>query len=566
MPIKKSNQISVSGALQLIREARNSELCRDIQSSRRILSAVWENLEDDPCLDGLENVLQAEILRLCGFFLSFYGRSRNLRNYQERGRDFLIQSVEMFELEDMPHKSAEAKVMLALCYWYEGAINECELILAETESEYENNQLHPVYIQICVNRLMTHYWKGIRYKDAAEFQKGMTIVEKLAVPVEFCADLRIRAMYHNQAGIFFRALKQPEKAVFHYTEAIQTARKSGNQRFVAINLNNFAFLCKEIGDYANAHYYVDESIKIFNDLSEPGWMAHTLDTKAQIYLSENKLATALAVIDKALNLFREGEDYSGLTDAMFTKCRALLQFDRVPEAVLILTELTAIANQRIGEFAAGKYAEEFSRLIFPLNNASYPNEVKGFKTTLLRRHLTEADLQVTKAAQTLGISHQSLSDILNNQFPELYIELGIKRRSRRNGKKVEVLKNIAPIKLSDSQMALDQDLNLNDDAAYYTFAMNGSRLPALKTKQNVIVLVESTDKTAGETVIVQNQKTNDFHCGVLELDKLTEIQYLYDSTSKDDFPFLLEDFKYFGKIVAYSLIEDSDPEILFRPY
>jgi hypothetical protein len=181
--------------------------------------------------------------------------------------------------------------------------------------------------------------------------------------------------------------------------------------------------------------------------------------------------------------------------------------------------------------------------------------------------LTEADGQITKAAETLGISHQALSDILNNQFPELFIELGIRRRSRRNGKKSDVLKNIAPIKLSDSQMACESGLRLNENASYYTFVLNGKRLPSLKTKLNVVVLIETSEQTAGATVIMQNQKTDEFHCGVLEMDKLTGIFYLNDSSVKDGFPFLLDDFKYYGKVVGYCLLEeDSGIQILFRPF
>lgn len=150
----KSTQVTTSEAIKLIEEARNAELCRDIPASHRILSTIWKNLDSNPILDGLEDVLQAEILRLCGFFLSFYGRSRNLKDYQERGRNFLTKAINIFDCENLPHKSAEAKVMLALCYWHDGSIAEAETILCETEFEYENNYLHPVYIQICVNRLM----------------------------------------------------------------------------------------------------------------------------------------------------------------------------------------------------------------------------------------------------------------------------------------------------------------------------------------------------------------------------------------------------------------------------
>jgi tetratricopeptide (TPR) repeat protein len=560
MPNIKSTRISTSEAIKLIEDARNAELCRDIATYRKVLNPVWENLEDEPALDGLNILLQAEIFRCCGFFLSYYGKSRNLKDYQERGKNFLTKAINLFDAENLPDKSAEAKVILALCYWYEGAIAENELILSEIEAEYADNHLHPVYLQVCVNRLMSHYWKD-------EFPQALKMIEEISISIELCKDIRLKTLFHTQAGITYRRVEQYEKAIYHTSEAIKQARQNGNVRYATSCLNNLGNVYKDIGKFAEAHQCVDQAYKTYVELEEFGYAANVLDTKAQIYFAENKLASALTKINEALTILRRGEDFACLIETLFTKCRILLKLDKVGESVALLAELVETAKMRIGEFAAKKYADEFAKLIYPLNNASYQNEVKAFKISLLRKHLTDADGQVTKAAETLGISHQNLSDILNNQFPELFIELGIRRRSRRNGKKRDVFKNVTPVKLSDSQMSYDGDLKLNEGASYYTFALNGKSLPSLKTKQNVIVLIESGEQSAGETVIMQNQKTDEFHCGVLEIDNLTEIFYLNDSAVKDDFPCLLDDFKYYGKVVGYCLLEeDSGTQIFFRPF
>jgi tetratricopeptide (TPR) repeat protein len=560
MPNIKSTRITTSEALKLVEDARNAELCRDISEYRRILNVVWENLDGEPILEGLDNVIQAEIFRLCGFFLSYYGHSRNLKDYQERGRNFLTRAIEIFEGENLPDKAAEAKVIIALCYWYEGAVSECEVILSEIESEYADNPFHPVYIQICVNRMATHYRKG-------EDPQALAIIEQLSTSIELCKDTRLKTLFHTQAGITYRRVKQYKKAIFHTFEAIKQARLNGNIRYATSCLNNLGYIYKVIGKFAEAHECVDQAYKTYIELEEFGYAANVLDTKAQLYLAENKLASALTKINEALAILSQGEDFAGLIEALFTKCKILLKLENISESVTVLLELMELAKMRIGEFAAKKYADEFAKLIYPLNNTSYPNEVRSFKTHLLRQHLTDAEKQITKAAESLGISHQNLSDILNNQFPELYIELGIQRRARRNGKKREILQNIVPVKLSESQMSYDGSLRLNEESSYYTFALNGKRLPSLKTKQNVIVLVEAVEQSAGETVIMQNQKNNAFHCGVLEIDKLTGIFYLNDSSVKDDFPFLLDDFKYYGKVVGYCpLEEDSGTQILFRPF
>jgi tetratricopeptide (TPR) repeat protein len=560
MPNIKSTRITTSQAIKLIEDARNAELCRDISEYRRILNAVWGNLDDEPALGGLDALLQAEILRCCGFFLSYYGHSRNLRNYQERGRNFLTNAIEMFDKENLPDKAAEAKVILALCYWYEGATNECELILAETEKEYADNQLHPVRFQIAVNRMASHYRRS-------EYEQALSIIEQISIPIELCKDIRLKTLFHTQAGIIYQILQQPEKAIFHTSEAIKNAQRNGNIRYTASCLNNLGNVYKDIGKFDDAHQCIDRAYKTYIELEEIGWAANVLDTKAQVYLAENKLASALTKIDEALTILRKGEDFAGLIEALSTKCKILLKLDKVSEFILLLLELTEVAKMQLGEVTAKKYADEFAKLLYPLDNTSYTSEVRAFKASLLRKHLTDSNGQITKAAATLGISHQNLSNILNNQFPELFIELGIHRRLRRNGEKRDILKNIAPIKLSDSQMACESGLRLNEDASYYTFALNGKHLPSLKTKQNVVVLVEASEQTAGATVIMQNQKTDEFHCGVLEMDKLTGIFYLNDSAVKDGFPFLLDDFKYYGKVVGYCLLEeDSGIQILFRPF
>jgi hypothetical protein len=49
--------------------------------------------------------------------------------------------------------------------------------------------------------------------------------------------------------------------------------------------------------------------------------------------------------------------------------------------------------------------------------------------------------------------------------------------------------------------------------------------------------------------------------------KFRGIFYLNDSSVKDGFPFLPDDFKYYGKVVGYCLLEeDSGSQIPFRPF
>jgi tetratricopeptide (TPR) repeat protein len=252
--------------------------------------------------------------------------------------------------------------------------------------------------------------------------------------MELCQDLRLKIMYHNQAGIFHCLLGKYDKAVFNQNEEIRFARQIKSTRFVATALNNFAFLDMRMGDFEAAHSHIEEAITLFENLNDTGWIPHTLDTKALLLNKENKCEEALETIERAISYFTKGDDYSGLVDAFWTKIQTVLQLDRKSEALILFSELATLASQRIGEFAVKKYADLFADLLYAGKNLPLADEVRSYKKQLVSQSLRRNNASVTDTASELGISHQSLSDILHNQFPELRKEFRLDNRMRRDSK------------------------------------------------------------------------------------------------------------------------------------
>lgn len=289
---KTAPKLTTAELLQLIEEARNVELCGDLDSLRRILQTVW-TIEETPTFNDYEELIKGELLRLCGIFLSYYGKySLNRKNYQVRGKDLLINAVEIFDANKISDKAAEAKINLAFCYWNLGEVNEAEAILDIVEAEFGKDLFHPTYLRVCINRLLICFWKQ-------DLESAFKIIEKINSPMQLCTDLRLQAMFHNQAGIFHRAAKQYDKAVFHLNEAIRFAGEKDNKLFIAINLNNLAYLYKEIKDFQKALDYVSESISEVNKIKCQGFLPHALDTKALIYLDWKKFEDALETINQS---------------------------------------------------------------------------------------------------------------------------------------------------------------------------------------------------------------------------------------------------------------------------
>src|ERR1044072_3569561 len=100
---KIAPKLTSAELLHLIEEARDVELCRDLDSLREVLQSVW-NVEEKPNFNNYDEPIKAELQRLCGVFLSFYGFARNLKDYQIRGKDLLINAIEIFEANKVSDK------------------------------------------------------------------------------------------------------------------------------------------------------------------------------------------------------------------------------------------------------------------------------------------------------------------------------------------------------------------------------------------------------------------------------------------------------------------------------
>ncbi|MDQ3041240.1 MAG: hypothetical protein M3R11_02545 [Acidobacteriota bacterium] len=572
MPLKTTKEITNSKLAVLLEEAKNAELCRDLEESRRIFSSFWQDIEVDPDVSDFEAVVQAELLRLCGFFLSWLGRSQSKANYQLRGKDLLTRAIEIFEELGNSDKTTEARVMLALCYWHEGEIEECESILQFTEEQFKENQLHPVYLQICLNRLGIFHWK----KD---YQKALEIIEELKIPMELCQDWRLKTMYHNQAGIIYCLLGKYDKAAFNQNEAIRFARRNKSLRFVATNLNNLAFLYMQMSDFKTAHLHIEEAISLFKNLNDTGWIPHALDTKALILTKENKCERALDTIERAISYFNKGDDFSGLVDAFWTKIQILLRLDRKSEALILFTELSNLASQRIGEFAVKKYADLLADLLYAGRNLPLADEVKNYKKQMVSRSLRRNNACVTDTASELGISHQSLSDILHNQFPELREEFGLNCRTPRNSKIIskktetatktktkesreQETRKITPVDLSLSEIIFE-NFELPDNDEIFTFIAPSQMLEQFGVVGDAIICVVKQDFQPGHPFVICDRENTTYSCGIAAIDDLTG--YFYLVCEDEPRPFSSNEFFSIGIIVGFCLLENiSDQQVAFK--
>lgn len=558
---------SIADIKQLIGDAKNAELCRDINNLRIILQTVWDDYDNLPTFDEFQPMVRAELLRLCGFFITFYGRSLNKREYQSKAKDLLINSIEIFDTENSQIGAAESRISLAFCYWNSGEVSEAISIIETVEAEFENTN-HPVYFQSQINRLLFFAWDS-RLDDARK------LLEKINVAAQLCDDLRLKAMFHSESAIIYRRLREFDLAERNFGEAIRLSGKTKNTRFVALNLNNFAMFHRDRKNYNLAHLYSNKALKIYTDLGDEGWIPHVLDTVALIFLDERKYDEALKNIESAIEYFYKGEDTTGLLDALWTKARCFLSLGELEEALTVFGELQFVARSRIGDVAAKKYSKFLAKELYILKNIYLPDEVSIFKKTLVSAALVEANGEIGKAAKILKLKkHQQLSEILENQFPGLREELGFTRRARRTIKKVisesprEESKTVILNRKDIRRTAEIKRIILPDKKYSFEFPFRSATfevyyfkksLMKLFGKESGAVIAVSPVKELKAGMIVLVGDDDNFLVGKTEFDEFAAIYFICDSNG---FPIPLDEENLVGEPVGYCPAEKTTDEFI----
>ena len=568
---------------KLIESALNAEMCRDLESELEILKPVWNDLQSEPLFDNLEPLLQAQMFRLCGFFLSNFGRAKRIPDYQMRGKDLLTKAIEIFDEFEVFDKAAEAKCQLALCYWREGSAEEAEIILIDAEERFTGNQLHPVQLQIQINRLIIHYWDN-------NYQAALKIIEQSKIPMEFCKDSRLQTMFHNQTALTYWCIEKYDKAFFHYMEAERFARAAGNKRFIGKIANNIANTLRFLGELSQANFHIERSIKIFSELGDEGWLAHVLDTKALIRLDEGKYEEALELVEASLKTQYKSGDAVGLIESLWTKCEILFHLERKDEGLQVYAELAGLATSRIGQSTVTKFAKKFADLIYVQKRNSYNENVRDYKKTLIRQSLLKNSGRINEAANDLNISHQSLSKILHDQFPELRDEFNLNVRAERG--KAKLIRKLTPKpstrKQKNSKVGNQTRLNkfqkiIPIDSGSMKFFLEPKR--ALNSKLILIFQVPRsimlrfgvlTDALVcvlkgackkDKPGMIFRKEDSELDCGIFQIDNMSGFVFLEsgDDEALPPVPMLPEEIYAVGTIIGFCSAEDLNcEEIILR--
>ena len=264
-----------------------------------------------------------------------------------------------------------------------------------------------------------------------------------------------------------RALIENAAASFHLQQARHT-------RYLARVENNIGSILMQLERHEEALDHLNRAQQIFTTLGDSGSVAQVNETRARVFLAQNRYDDAEQAASAAVTILERGDEQSLFAEALATHGIALARLDRQQEAfdclsrsaeiaemagdrvssgrtrIIIIEQLQSHlpptdlfklyreADERVGQVPDADTAEclrsaaritiaaaqrELSRTIEELlAGGSLKEEVTRYEGQLVKRAMDESGGQVTSAARILGITHQALCEMLKSRHKSLRIK------------------------------------------------------------------------------------------------------------------------------------------------
>ncbi len=446
-------------------QARELERAGDYEGARAALSGIWSVVGQRPLTESLTPAMKAEVLLRAGTLSGWIGSARQISGAQESAKDLIGESVRLFENLGDRDKVAEAQTDLAICYWREGALDEARVLFKQALA---NAKLPDNKLRVLVNVTTVEIASG-------DYQASLAILDQAASLLEQTEDDGIKGRYHSHRAVTLRNLggKDPEyldRALIEYSAASFHFQSAGHVRYVASTENNIGFVLLQLQRYEEALAHLDSALKIFVSLKDLGVAAQVNETRAQVFLAQQRYAEAVRWASTAVRTFEKGDAQSLLAEALITQGAALarsgndqaarVSFDRAiatadtagdrhssARAYLVMIEelqnsfgageavyLYRQADQRIGnspdkdtlnrlrkcaEIAFDNSTANGNGRSEQSSGENLEQQLLRYEAQLIKKALDEANGSITRAARVLGVTHQGLAYIISTRHAKL---------------------------------------------------------------------------------------------------------------------------------------------------
>jgi CheY-like chemotaxis protein len=438
------------------------------EAAREALGKLWRGVGERPDVRKLQPATAAEALLQCGALTGWLGSVRSVEGAQEKAKDLLTEALRKFHSQGQREKVSEVQYELGICYWRLGAFDEARVVLDEAQKRL-GEEAAELRAKVLIRRTLVEISDN-RYHEALNILKE-------AEPSFESANDAIKGRWHGQKGIVLHRLALTERhaeyfdqAIIEYTAAIYHYEQARHERYCALNLNNLGFLLYQLGRYRDAHEHLDRARSIFAKLEDTGNVAQVDETRARVFLAEEKYREANRVLAGAIPTLEKGGESALLTKALTVQGVVWARLGAAERSINILNRAVRVGRDsgaltqaglaaltlieehgkagRLPEsemvkvyrradelLQATQDAEDVARLRacarvvierlsvsgVKLSDEDFylPDVVLAYEAKFIREALEAEQGSITWAARRLGVKHQSLIQILNTRHKDL---------------------------------------------------------------------------------------------------------------------------------------------------
>ena len=429
--------LSVGGRAELCCElARAFEDRGEYEEAREVLSIFWQRIGERPKLVGLVPSTAAEVLMRSGVLTGLIGSQNQIANAQETAKDLISESLTIFESQSRQKKIAEAQAELALCYWRTGEFNEARDRLQDALSRLtiDDELKARVIVRLAIVE-----------RGAADYDKALRILTDNAPLFEKVNNQAVKGSYHVTLGIVLKNLWESgkqgdyvDRALIEYAAASYHFEQAEHRTYRANVENDLGFLYFKINQCKEAHKHLDRARRILTSLKDAVTVAQVDETRARVFLTEQRNAEAEKVARSSVRTLENSDRYSLLAEALTTHGTALARLGNYGMALSAFRRAIDL-SQQIGSLsretqAALSMVREIGKCLAVverrtlISGRNLKEEMQSIEHDLIKYALETAKGGITRAARTLGISHQELSYMLKTRHADL---IGLRMPARR---------------------------------------------------------------------------------------------------------------------------------------
>lgn len=410
---------------ECLNEARYHEFCGDFDRAQAILGPVMNNFIERQNSDELNSELNCELFLVYGSVVSYQGLTKKEKYLQETALDFLTEARRFaFEI-DKRDLVSECEKQIGLCYW---RLGQHDNALAYFETALGNYSLAERETNlICLATEI--YLIGI-YFDLQNVKAAKKILKKIEPRIAKSDDRWLQLKFYSESAGIHLKLGDFASAIPFLEKAIELSEITKNDAALANALNNLALVYLTTGETTEGRNCIERAIEIFTALEHTFMLGMALETKAQVLILSGAIEEAHETIEQSIEILARSENYVALAESLWTRIEILAKSGEKSEVIFQFVRLTELIKNHLGEESLNFYNEKFSRLFYFDTGRNYYEKTENYRKHLIDNALSSSGASVTRAAQTLGISHQNTS-LLLKKYPDLCEKHKIRLRTRR---------------------------------------------------------------------------------------------------------------------------------------